>query len=157
MMKKMKSGSALGAAVGLALIGFSVSPLAAFAHEEQVQLPLAGVVSSDEMTVVRDATTGKLRMPNAKEHEDMRQQQLQQPNGRNLKARVAPGRTLQKWHANGAVGARLTDEHISSVVMVRKADGSLEKQCFDSDHAAESAVKSHAIAGSFSGTQLETE
>jgi hypothetical protein len=162
MMKKMKSTRALrAAAASLALIGITALPLQAFAHDEKAEkaeVPVAGVTSSDDMTVVRDATTGKLRMPTAKEHSDLQLKQQQQlQTGRSIQARVAPGRTLQKWHANGAVGARLTDEHMSSVVMVRKADGSLEKQCFESSDAADVAVKAHAIVGTSAATKLETE
>jgi hypothetical protein len=159
MMKKSKSSRNLSAvAVSLALIGMATLPLQAFAHDEQAEAPATAVSSSDDMTVVRDATTGKLRMPTAKEHSDMqleKQQNLQA--GKSIQSRVAPGRTLQKWSRHGAVGVRLTDEHLSSVVMVRKADGSLEKQCFDTNEAADDAVKAHAIVGTSAATNLETE
>jgi hypothetical protein len=163
MIKKFKSTSSLSAAaVGLAMIGATAMPMAAFASDEPVQQQTTNTISrttsSDDMTVVRDAVTGQLRMPTAKEHSDMQEQnQLQQLSGRNIRSRVAPGRALQKNHRSGAVGARLTDEHISSVVMVRKADGNLEKQCFDSHEAAESTVKANAIVGASTSTKLETE
>jgi hypothetical protein len=69
-------------------------------------------------------------------------------------ARVAPQQApLEKFHARGARGVRLTDEAISSSVAVRNADGSIGMQCFESHGAATSAV----AAGHVHTTKVETE
>jgi len=107
--------------LSLALVGAS-----AFAQEES-------------MTVVRDAETGKLRAPTSDEIASMQAQKAKTQ----LRMRAAaPKPTLPKMHANGARGVRLTDEFMSSSVVVRNADGSLQKMCFDSHDAAKKTVES---------------
>lgn len=96
--------------------------------------------SADNMTVVRDAESGKLRAATADEQAALRSQSAK---GR-VRAAAAP-LPLQKFHKSGARGARLTKEFLSSSVAVRKADGTLEKQCFDAHGAAEAAVQSGHI------------
>jgi len=114
------------AGLGLALMGLASLPAAA---QQAAPAP-----SNDNLTVVRDAETGKLRAPTAAEAETLRQ------SGKVNAMRKAPQATLQKFNANGAAGVRLTDEMISASVVVRKPDGSLESQCFDSHGAADSAA-----------------
>ncbi|HZV65561.1 MAG TPA: hypothetical protein VFG03_11715 [Telluria sp.] len=151
MSKKIQSGERLlsAASVGLMLIGLAAMPLQAAAADPQVSAKPAAVESSDDITVVRDADTGQLRAATPEEHNAL--QQLRISKLRN--ARIAPTATLQKWHASGARGARLTDEFISAAVAVRKPDGTVGQECFDSHEAAEAAVHT---AG-HTATKLETE
>jgi hypothetical protein len=129
------------AGVGLALIGAAALPLQAAAHD---QAAATEVVSNDSVVVVRDAETGKLRAPNAAEHAEM--QQLKAARAANF--RSAPKPTLQRFHPNGARGARLTDEFMSSSVAVLRPDGTLDKQCFDSEEAAQAALQTASVTTS---------
>ncbi len=151
MSTKIQSGERLltAAGLGFALIGLAVTPSQALAQAQQTAAQPAAVQSADDMTVVRDAETGKLRAPTPEEHNALLQ--LRASKLRN--ARVAPTPILEKWHSSGARGARLTDESMSSVVAVRKPDGSVDQQCFDSHDAADAAVKDTG----YTATKLETE
>jgi len=121
VMSRLRLACAAG--LGLALVGL---PAAA-----QQAAPAS---SNDNITVVRDAETGKLRNASAAEA-----QALQQV-GKASAMRKAPAATLQKFSSSGATGVRLTDEMISTSAVVRKPDGTLETQCFESHGAAESAA-----------------
>jgi hypothetical protein len=149
MSEKVKSSQCWWQAAGLslALLGLAAVPVGAAAQEAQQP---AAAASSDAMTVVRDAETGQLRHATAAEA-----QALQQPAGtRSLRAAAAPpASTLRKTHPNGAQGLRLTDEFISAAVAVRKPDGGIEMQCFESHQSADEAMK----AGHTHVTTPETE
>ncbi|MEH6435631.1 post-PEP-CTERM-1 domain-containing protein [Massilia sp. DD77] len=121
---------------GLALLGFSSQALA----QQDQTAPAA-----DNITVVRDAETGKLRDATPAERAA-----LQASNARRT-LRAAPQPVLQKYHASGAQGARLTDEFMSSSMAVRKADGKLEMQCLES-HGQEAKAVPHSHAA-----DLDTE
>ena len=139
MSKKHQSGQRLLCAAGitLALLG-----LVSTATAQEVQ-------STDSLTVVRDAGTGKLRNATAEEHAALKAQASSK-----LRAmRVAPQVPQQKIHSSGARGARLTEEFVTSAVAVRKADGTVEMQCFDSHDAAKSAV----AVGHVHTNKVETE
>jgi hypothetical protein len=138
------------AGVGLVLIGAAALPLQAVAHEHQAPAQTA-VASIDSAVVVRDAVTGQLRAPNAEEHAALEQQKA----ARAMNFRAAPKATMQRFHPNGARGARLTDEFMSSSVAVIKADGTLDKQCFDSAEAAEAAMQAASVTTT--SLQRETE
>jgi hypothetical protein len=138
------------AGIGLALIGAAALPLQAAAHEHQAPAPSAAVESGSDARVVRDVVTGILRAPTAEESVVMEQQKAAR--ARNFRA--APQPTLQRFHANGARGARLTDEFMSSSIAVIK-DGTLDKQCFDSKEAADAALQ--AAGSTASALQRETE
>jgi hypothetical protein len=131
------------AGINLVLAGLAALALPASAQQAQAT-PLE---SSQAMTVVRDAETGKLRAATADE------QQVLQQAAKTRTARVAPATTLQKFHASGARGARLTDEFMSTSVAVRKADGGIATQCYESHGAATTAVSS----GHTHATTPETE
>lgn len=133
MNQKHPSGQRLlraaGLSAGLTLILLGLAGQSAMAQE-------APVHATESLTVVRDPDTGKLRHASAAE-----QAALQAQAASTLRSpRVAPKAPQQKFHASGARGVRLTDEFISSSVAVRKPDGSIETQCFDSHGAAQSAV-----------------
>jgi hypothetical protein len=128
------------AGISLALFGATALPLQAAASDQTVAAE-SPVASSDAIRIVRDPATGKLRAPTAEEDAVLDQQQANKAR----MFRVAPKPTLQRFHANGARGARLTDEFMTSSVVVRAADGTLVQQCFDSHDAAEAAVHTHSV------------
>lgn len=135
------------AGISLVLIGATTLPLQA-AAQAAAETPVA---SSDSSRVVRDAATGKLRAPTADEHAELDQQQA----GKARMMRAAPKSTLSRAHKSGGRGSRLTDEFMSSSVVVKAADGTLVQQCFDSHDAAEAAVHSHVVTTS--SLKRETE
>jgi hypothetical protein len=142
MSQKYQSGQRLLCAAGitLALLGL-VSQAAA----QEV------VPSSDALTVVRDAETGKLRNATAQEHAALQAQAPAQANARVRTLRAAPQAFQQKYHANGARGVRLTDEFTNSVRAERQPDGSLKT--YESSNADEST----AVAGHAHTNKVETE
>ena len=131
------------AGTGLALAGVAAMPIPAVAADERAEsvkpLPAqASTSGGDRQIVVRDAVTGKLRPADADEA-----QALQPGSGESRMARPMP---LSRYHANGARGARLTDEFMSYSVAVRQADGSMVTQCFESREEADAALKAGAIS-----------
>ena len=128
MSQKHKSGLLYAAGITLALLGLVSG--SAVAQEAPVQ-------STDSMTVVRDPGTGKLRHATAEEQAAL---QSQAAAGKMRAARVAPQQFQHKYHVSGARGIRMTEEFMTSAVAVRKQDGTVEMQCFDSHDAAKSAV-----------------
>lgn len=140
MNQKRPSGQRVLRAAGLTLILLGLAGQSAMAQEAPVQ-------STESLTVVRDPDTGKLRHATAAEQAALQAASTQRS------ARVAPKPTQQKFHASGARGARLTDEFVNSSVAVRKPDGSIETQCFDSHGAAQSAV----TTGHVHTNKVETE
>jgi hypothetical protein len=118
------------AAVSLALLGLAA--FAPLANAQQISQPAAAdaVESTNALTVTRDAETGALRAATGAE-----EQALQLAAKARQMLRVAPAATQQKYHANGARGARLTDEFMSSMVVTRNPDGTLERQCLEPGHS----------------------
>lgn len=107
----------------LCTLALAVLPVAAVAHGDDHDKSSAG----DRLVVVRDPETGKLRAPTAADLEALGARASRQAEVR-IGAAAAP---LQKAHASGARGARLTDEFMSYSVVTRAADGRLVKQCVD--------------------------
>lgn len=140
MSQKHQTGQRLLRAAGITLALLGLAGQSAIAQEAAPQ-------QTESLTVVRDAETGKLRNATAAEQAALNAKSVR------VNARVAPKATQQKIHANGARGARLTDEFISASVAVRKPDGSVEMQCFDSHGAADTAV----VAGHVHTNKVETE
>jgi hypothetical protein len=138
------------AGISFALIGAAALPLQAAAHDHAAPSD-STVASTDSQRVVRDPVTGQLRAPTADEHAVLEQQQANKAR----MFRVAPKANMQRYHPNGGRGARLTDEFLTSSVVVKAADGSLVEQCFDSHDAAEAAVHSHSVTTS--SLKRETE
>ncbi|MDC8785712.1 post-PEP-CTERM-1 domain-containing protein [Roseateles koreensis] len=138
---------------GLAALAATSQP--ALAHEEH---SLEAPTASADQVVVRDVDTGRLRAATAEEHNKLtastaKTQRLQaQRSG-------AAMNHLQKQHASGATGARLSDAFMSMSVAVRKPDGTLAQDCFSSKEEAEAALaatKSGTVIGKAAAT-LETE
>ena len=134
----------------LALMGAAAMPLQAAAHDTEVPVQGAAIASSNDMTIMRDVETGKLRAPTTGERAIMAAANAAK--ARNF--RVAPTPTLQRYHPNGARGARLTDDFMSTSIAVIKSDGSLEKQCFESHEAAIDAM---TAASTTATIKLDTE
>jgi len=133
MSKKFTTSPRLLCAAGITLALLGLVSQSAVAQEAPTA---ANVDTTESMTVVKDATTGKLRAATAEEHASLKAA------GAARAMRVAPKATQQKVHASGARGARLTDEFLSSEVAVRQPDGTIAMQCFDDHAAAENAVAS---------------
>jgi hypothetical protein len=121
--------------------GLSLAIAAAFALP-QASAQQAQEASADSAVVVKDATTGKLRAATVQENNELKAA------GQAKKSfmRIAPKATLNKYNKNGAAGVRLTDDMISSSVVVRAADGSLVQECVGGEghanhapHAAKTA------------------
>lgn len=143
---------ALGTGIVLAVL--AAAPFQAMAHDaDHDAKPTApGSAAVANMTVVRDAETGKLRAPTADEISA-----LQAKEARVSSLRAAPATTLQKYHFTGARGVRLTEEFISHSVAVRNADGTLSTQCLDSAQAVDDAMKRAAPVSKTLAAKLETE
>ena len=96
-----------------------------------------GAVAADSLSVVRDATTGELRAPTAEEA-----QALSGASSTSGRASAAERSTqpLLRSHAGGAASVRMTDASLTYAVGVRKANGSVQSQCFDSKDSAAAAV-----------------
>lgn len=134
MSQHRLSGQRLLCAAGIiALLGFTQPALAQEATQEAPQ-------TAESLTVVKDAETGKLRAPTAAEAATLKAQ----ADAAKSRMRAAPQQVLSKVHRSGLRGFRVTDESMSMSVAVRKPDGSIERQCFDSHGAgAEAVAKGH--------------
>lgn len=133
MSQKHPSGQRLLCAAGITLALLGLSMQGARAQEAAPQ-------AAESLTVVKDPETGKLRAPTAAEAAALQAQAA------SVKAmmRVAPQKPLAKISRSGLRGFRVTDEMMSQSVAVRKADGSIERQCFDAHGAgAEAVAKGH--------------
>ena len=143
------------AGLGLALAALSTLPMSAVAHGDHDAATAAatpvGMDGSANLTVVRDPETGLLRAPTADELSAM---QLRAAKSQSL--RVAPAVPMQKYHSSGARGARMTDDFMSFAVAVRKADGSVDTQCFETKQAAEAALNT-PLARPQTAAKLATE
>ncbi|WP_137172145.1 post-PEP-CTERM-1 domain-containing protein [Massilia sp. HP4] len=135
----------LRAGIAAALLGLAGQSAIA----QEIPVHEAHAQAKESLTVVRDRETGELRNATAAEQAALKAQAA----SRSRSARVAPQQVLPKTHASGARGVRLTDDFISSSVAVRKADGSIEKQCFESHGGASGAI----ATGHVHATQAVTE
>jgi hypothetical protein len=108
--------------------------LPALAQETQT------VQEANSLTVTRDADTGKLRAANADEQSAMAAAKAR------MLIRVAPKQALQKDHASGAHGARLTDEMVASSALIatRGADGKVTIAHGDPDSVAQGQAQAPA-------------
>ncbi|MGI4719306.1 MAG: post-PEP-CTERM-1 domain-containing protein [Janthinobacterium lividum] len=138
MSQHRHSGQRLLCAAGIiALLGLAQPALAQEATQEAMrEAPQA----AESLTVVKDAETGKLRAPTAAEAATLKAQ----ADAAKSRMRAAPQQVLSKVHRSGLRGFRVTDESMSMSVAVRKPDGSIERQCFDTHGAgAEAVAKGH--------------
>lgn len=128
-MSKMKQiSSAVTVLLGLlasqcALAQTPVTPAAAAESTEVGQV------------VARDPVTGKLRAATADEMGELqRQHEAAKANRRQAQPERAGAQAIRR-HASGARGIRMGEEHMSSAMTTRNADGSLSQTCVDGVHA----------------------
>lgn len=138
------------AATGLALAALAQP---AFAHGDHAAAPSATAAGSS-LVVVRDAESGQLRAATPAELSKL---ELQANRNQSLRSSLgAVQAPMQKSHASGARGARVTDAFISMSVAVKKADGSVAQECFESPEEAQAALKSAAAQAKIAN-KLATE
>ncbi len=134
MSQKHPSGQRLLCAAGitLALLGLSVQ--GAVAQEAAPQ-------AAESLTVVKDPQTGQLRAPTAAEAAALKAQ----GDANKARLRLAPQQILKTVDSTGTIrGFQVPDDMMSMSVAVRKSDGKIERQCFDSHGAAaDAAAKGH--------------
>jgi hypothetical protein len=104
------------AAIVSAAIPLSASALDATADDAVAPLP------ADAQVVARDPVTGALRAATADEVKALQR-------ARGAQARSGSPTSARYVHANGARGARLTDEFMNYSIVVRGADGKLVEIC----------------------------
>jgi hypothetical protein len=149
MIEKLKayarSAGTTGAVVMVA--GVVALPLQATAQDNPAATPApaqGAVSATSSQIVVRDAATGQLRAPTAEEAQALNSQSSQGGQGaarQQRRASSAPSLPMPKAHADGARGARLTDEFMSYSVLVRQPDGRMAEVCFATKEEADAAVK----------------
>lgn len=125
------------------LLGLSLAAALPLHAQEVREVPIGGA-AADKMTVVRDPDTGKLRAATAAEQAAMQQQADAATKGGRVRAAAAPRAELM-FHKSGATGARVPDGFLSSSVVVRQADGTLETQCFENHDGATVAAQTGHI------------
>lgn len=92
----------------------------------------------DTLVVVRDAETGKLRAATNEERAAL--QSLRASKRVMALSAVAATPQVKRHAVSGATGVRMTDDMLAYSVVVRRADGKLEEQCFPSKQEADAAV-----------------
>ena len=111
--------------------------LPALAQTAAFEAPPQAAPAPINQLVARDAVTGQLRAATPEE-------------AKALQAKEAPralaAQPSLKSQARGARGVRLTDDFMTYLVVVRRADGTLDTQEYNSKAEAEAAVKSPAAA-----------
>jgi hypothetical protein len=124
----------------LRIAGASLLMAAALPALAQTEAPKTAPVAAPaaiNQIVARDAVTGELRSATADEVKALQGK---------AKSRAQAAQPRLKSHVSGAQGVRLTDEFLSYAVVVRRADGTLVTQEYNSKAEAETAVKSPAHA-----------
>ncbi len=140
MLNRTFSLTALCAAAALLPLGASAADTSADTSADTAAATGRLAVTDtpqDTLVVVRDAETGKLRAATNEEREAL---QSLRASKRVMAQRAVAATPQVKRHATGATGVRLTDDMQSYSVMVRRADGTLEEQCFPSKQEADAAV-----------------
>lgn len=122
---------------------FNVGRVAAMAV-----LTLSGsafAAGQEGMQVVRDATTGELRAPNAAEHQAL-QAKAASANGKARSAAAGPSESsvVGTPARRGTTAFAVPESSIVYSVVTRNADGTLAEQCVTGAEAAEAAMKTPA-------------
>jgi hypothetical protein len=125
----LRGWKAVGA--GFALLSAAALPSHAAAQQANQPANQVATAPADAITVVRDAETGKLRAPTEAELQTLKLA------GQASRIRATPAHTMQKFHANGATGVRLTDEFVSTALAVRNSKGGVDMQCLEQGHSAQ--------------------
>lgn len=125
-----KNTFALGQVVAVAALTLSGSAFAA---------------GQEGMQVVRDATTGQLRAPNAAEHQALQAQAaLLKSKSRSFAAPAAASLVAGTKARRGTTAYTVPEESIVYSVVTRNADGTLDQQCITGADAAAHAIQNQA-------------
>ena len=109
----------------LVLAGLAVFPaVTAAAPADKEQAATTSSVAADAQVVARDPVTGQLRAATPEE-----MQALQQSRSSLARRSAAAAVPQAKFHWSGAQGARLTEEFMANVTVVRMPDGRMVELC----------------------------
>jgi hypothetical protein len=108
--------------IAVAAIVSAAIPLSASALDATAAEDAAAPIPADAQVVARDPVTGALRAATAEEVKALQR-------SRGAQARSGSPTSARYVHANGARGARLTDEFMNYSVVLRGADGKLVEIC----------------------------
>lgn len=108
----------------LVFAGLAVLPAAAAAAPEDKEQAITTSVPADAQVVARDPLTGQLRAATPEE-----MQALQQSRSSLARRSAAAAVPQAKFHWSGAQGARLTEEFMANVTVVRMPDGRMVELC----------------------------
>jgi hypothetical protein len=104
----------------------------------------AFAAGQEGMQVVRDATTGELRAPNAAEYQALQAQAAQSQSKRGMAAPAAASMVVGTKARKGTTAYAVPEESVVYSVMTRNADGTLDHQCVTGEHAATHAIQNQA-------------
>ncbi|HTJ07779.1 MAG TPA: hypothetical protein VL624_20720 [Caldimonas sp.] len=108
--------------IAVIAIASAAIPLSAFALDVAAAQDDAASLSADAQVVARDPVTGALRAATADEVKALQR-------ARGAQARSGSPTSARYVHANGARGARLTDDFMNYSIVLRGADGKLVEIC----------------------------
>lgn len=141
-MSNPKSLQRLLAGAGIALCAIAL-PAAAQSEQAAPSTPATASTTAmpgaDAQTISRDPGTGQLRNATPQEQANLQAMRTMK------QARIAPKPVLQKYHASGAAGLRLSDQYLSSSVAVRTPDGQIQMIC-NEPHGADAPAAPHIHA-----------
>jgi uncharacterized iron-regulated membrane protein len=107
----------------------------------------AFAAGQEGMQVVRDATTGELRAPNAAEHRALQAQAAKMKgNARSMAAPAAASMVVGTKARKGTTAYAVPEESIVYSVVTRNANGTLEQQCVTGEDAAAHATHHAAVS-----------
>lgn len=131
----------LGLVAALAAAAAVPAPaLAAPEATSDAAQPVSTASAGDAQIVVRDAATGRIRVPTAEEAQALHN------HSRALRRANSPAVPEAKSHWSGARGARLSDDFMTYTVVVKNADGSLVELCIEGTEATAKVLKSAPLA-----------
>ncbi|MDB5961376.1 MAG: hypothetical protein JWP59_2670 [Massilia sp.] len=141
MSKNLKSGVRLvhAASALLAVAAIAGAPLTAVAQEQS-----SPEATADNLTVARDAVTGKIRAATAEEHAQLAA--IRAAKARNF--RVSPKQSVRRFHKSGANGVTLSEEmrNANTLVAIKGADGTIEMRHYNTAAEADAAVQAGPTA-----------
>lgn len=127
-----KTIRACAQALGATAAGLLLSGAALAQAETKPAAPAAASTFTSNQIVVRDAATGQLRAATPAEANSL--------SASSKTTADQPIGLVQRAHASGARGVRLTDEFMNHHMLARQPDGSFATVCL---HSAEDAAKFH--------------
>lgn len=121
----------------LVFAGLVVLPAATVAAPAGKQQAVTTSAPADAQVVARDPVTGQLRAATPEE-----MQALQQSRSSLARRSAAAAVPQAKFHWSGAQGARLTEEFMANVTVVRMPDGRMVELCVGELEPAEKVAPS---------------